>query len=347
MTFKRPSRILALACLVLAFGPFAADEAFAAKKARAKAPRKAVPVSILTPPEASPLDLRVGEAARIAIRNRSNVALVAMDPWTGRVLVIGNPQSGLLTAYQPCSVFKLVVAVAGLTEGIITPESRYTCTDGCWIAQGHGPIDLRRALAVSCNTYFEWIGERLGFDTVRSYAQRMGLGSTTGINIPGETPGVVPTKIPSLGVGHMSSHAQGIKTSAMQLAVLMSALVNGGVINEPQFTSPQAVQVKERSRLSTPPTLALLTPGLFSSVTEGSAQRAFDPGFVTSGKTGSCSGVGWFASSLGYPRSEMVVVAFVRGGNGSAASAVAGEFYRSLLGVPPSSGPGLTVAGSQ
>jgi len=344
MTLRNPSRNLALACLVLALG----GDAFAAPRARRKSIARAVPVSILTPPEASALDLKVGEAVRVAIRNRSNVAIVAMDPWTGRVLTIGNPQSGLLTAYQPCSVFKLVVAVAGLTEGIITPESRFNCTNGCWISPGHGPIDLRRALAVSCNTYFEWVGERLGFETVRAYSQRLGLGSVTGINLPGETAGVVPSKMPSLGVGHMSSHAQGVKTSAMQLAVLMSALVNGGVINEPQFTSPQAVKAKERSRFSAPPTLALLSPGLFSSVTEGSAQRAFDPGFVASGKTGSCSGVGWFASSLGYPRSEMVVVAFVRGGNGSAASAVAGEFYRSLLGVTPPASPTLaTAAGSQ
>lgn len=344
MSFRKPTRILALGCLL----PLLGGPAFAAPKARKSAPARWIPVSILTPPEASVFDLRVGEAARMAIRNRPNVALVAMDPWTGRVLTIGNPQSGLLTAYQPCSVFKLVVAVAGLTEGIITPESRFNCTDGCWISPGHGPIDLRRALAVSCNTYFEWVGERLGFETVRAYAQKLGLGSLTGINVPGETAGVIPSSIPSLGVGHMSSHAQGVKTSAMQLAVLMSALVNGGVVNEPQFVGPQAVKTKERSHLSAPPTLALLAPGLFSSVTEGSAQRAFDPGFVASGKTGSCAGVGWFASSLGYPRSEMVVVAFVRGGNGAAASAVAGEFYRSLLGVPPPTNPTLaTAAGSQ
>jgi penicillin-binding protein 2 len=301
-------------------------------------------VSILTPSSTSFYDLKVGEAARVAIRNRSNVALVAIDPWTGRVLTIGNPKSGLLTAYQPCSVFKLVVAVAGLTEGLITPESRYTCAGGCWISPGHGPIDLRRALAVSCNTYFEWVGERLGFATVRAYAHKLGLGSRTGINLPGETAGVVPASVPSLGVGHMSSHAQGVKTSAMQLAVVMSALVNGGVLHEPQFVSLEALEVKEASRFSAPGTLALLTPGLFSSVTEGSAQRAFDPGFVASGKTGSCSGVGWFASSLGYPRSELVVVTFVRGANGAAASAVAAEFYRSLLGVPPANSATLAAA---
>lgn len=342
MPRRKLHRFKVAVCLVLASG----STAMAAGKAR-KSPRPVIPVSILTPPEASNYDLRVGEAARVAIRNRSNVALVAMDPWTGRVLTIGNPQSGLLTAYQPCSVFKLVVAVAGLTEHLITPETRYNCTDGCWLASGHGPIDLRRALAVSCNPYFEWVGERLGFDTVRAYAQKLGLGSPTGINVPGENNGVVPSSVPSKGVGHMSSHAQGVKTSAMQLAVLMSALVNGGVIQEPQFAPAQEVKSRERSRLSAPGTLALLSPGLFSSVTEGSAQRAFDPGFVATGKTGSCAGVGWFASSLGYPRSELVVVAFVRGGNGATASAVAGDFYRALLGVPAPTNSTVAVAAGQ
>ena len=322
-------RLAALACLLVV----GSQDAFAAarKARRPAAPRR--PVVVLTPPDASSYDLRIGEAARVAIRGRSNVAVIAMDPWTGRVLTIGNPQSGLLTAYQPCSVFKLVVAVAGLTEGVITPDTRYNCSGGCWLAAGHGPIDLRRALAVSCNPYFEWVGERLGFDTVRAWAAKLGLGAPTGVNVPGETAGELPSSVPSLGVGHMSSHAQGVKTSAMQLAVLMSALVNGGIIHEPQFVSPGAVTVKEKSRFSEPAKLQLLAPGLFSSVTEGSAQQAFDSGFVASGKTGSCAGVGWFASSLGYPRSEMVVVTFVRGGNGAAASIVAGDFYRQLLGV--------------
>jgi penicillin-binding protein 2 len=344
MSLGKTIRFLAIPSLLIALE---SDAAASAKPRKAPA-RRPIPVVIQTPPDASSYDLRIGEAARVAIRNRPNVAVVAMDPWSGRVLTIGNPQSGLLTAYQPCSVFKLVVAVAGLTERLITPESRYNCTNGCWLASGHGPIDLRRSLAVSCNTYYEWVGERLGFDMVRNYAQKLGLGALTGINIPGESPGVVPSSVPSMGVGHMSSHAQGVKTSAMQLAVLMSALVNGGVIHEPQFVSQAEVKVRERSRFSAPATLALLVPGLFSSVTEGSAQHAFDPGFVATGKTGSCAGVGWFASSLGYPRSEMVVVTFIRGGNGAAASAVGGEFYRALLGVATQNNTSVaTAAGSQ
>lgn len=340
MPTPHPGRLVVAACLLLACG----SDVFAAKKARKRAPARPIPVSVLAPPEASPFDFKVVEATRTAIRKRSNVAVVVMDPWTGRVLAIGNPQTGLFTAYQPCSVFKLVVAVAGLTEGVITRDTRYNCSNGCWLSPGHGPIDLGRALAVSCNPYFEWVGERLGFDTVRNYSRLLGLGTPTGINLSGETAGVIPTVVPSGGLGHMSSHAQGVKTSAMQIAVLMSALVNGGVIHEPQFVAPEAVTAKVRSRFSAPSILALLSPGLFSSVTEGSAQRAFDPGFVATGKTGSCSGVGWFASSLGYPRSEMVVVTLVRGGNGSAASAVAAEFYRALLGVSPPSTQTLASA---
>lgn len=344
MPLRSLRRVLAVSCLLLAV----ATVATAAGSTRKKQVKRPVPVSILTPEGASAYDLRAGEAARAAIRNRSNVALVAMDPWTGRVVTIGNPQSGLLTAYQPCSVFKLVVAVAGLTEGIITPESRYNCTDGCWLAAGHGPLDLQRALAVSCNTYFDWLGERLGFETVRAYALRLGLGSKTGINLPSETAGVVPSSVPSQGVGHMSSHAQGVRTSALQLAVLMSALVNGGVFHRPQFAASEGLEVKDRSLYPAPGIMSLLAPGLFSSVTEGSAGRSFDTGFVASGKTGSCSGVGWFASSLGYPRSELVVVVLFRGANGAAAANVAGDFYRALLGVPPPPSTSLTgAAGSQ
>ena len=81
----------------------------------------------------------------------------------------------MLRAYQPCSVFKIVVAIAGLSEGVITPETRRTTArKGCWIWPGHGPIDLRRALAVSCNPYFEWVGERLGYEKVQRYAHLLG-----------------------------------------------------------------------------------------------------------------------------------------------------------------------------
>ena len=103
-----------------------------------------------------------------------------MDPWSGRVIALVNPSEALFRAYQPCSVFKIVVAIAGLSEGVITPETTYTCDKGCWMWPGHGPIDLRRALAVSCNPYFQWVGEQLGYERMQRYAHLLGLGSAAG-----------------------------------------------------------------------------------------------------------------------------------------------------------------------
>ena len=79
---------------------------------------------------------------------------------------------------------------------------------------GHGPIDLRRALAVSCNPYFEWVGEQLGYETIQRYAHLLGLGEPSGINLTGETAGCVPAFVRPEAVGHLSSHAAGIATSA-------------------------------------------------------------------------------------------------------------------------------------
>ena len=74
---------------------------------------------------------------------------------------------------------------------------------------GHGPIDLQRALAVSCNPYFEWVGEQLGYEKVQRYAHLLGLGEPSGINLTGETAGRVPSFVRPEAVGHLSSHADG------------------------------------------------------------------------------------------------------------------------------------------
>jgi cell division protein FtsI/penicillin-binding protein 2 len=342
MSVRRHPFLASLIAGAVCFGAGVADvDAAAAKQRRARSRAPAKPIEILAPVGAGTHDLRAAEAARAAIGRRRNVAVIAMDPWSGRVMTVGNPESALSNAYQPCSVFKLAVALAGLERGVIQPETRFNCTRGCWISPGHGPIDLRRALAVSCNPYFEWIGEQVGFDAVVDAGRRLGLGQATGVNLLGESAGALPARPPRQGVGHMSSHGAGVKTTALQLGVLMAALVNGGRVVTPRLaseTEPLAIPVAgaaPSARVAPPGLISLLQPGLFSAVTEGSAQKAFAPDFIATGKTGSCSGVGWFASSLGYPRAEMVVVTLVRGGNGSAASTVAGDFYRHLLGRTP------------
>jgi cell division protein FtsI/penicillin-binding protein 2 len=295
---------------------------------------------VIAPPRASDRDRAVGDACRRELEG-SGGAAVAMDPRTGRVLAVVNPANALLRAYQPCSVFKIVVAIAGLTEGVITPETTYTCQKGCWLWPGHGPISLRRALAVSCNTYFESIGEQLGYEKIQRYAHLLGLGSPSGINLTGETAGRVPEAVRPELVGHLSSHAAGITTTAVQVAVLLSATINGGILFQPQVGGPDDFVPKERWRLPEGTRLDGLAEGFLGAVNEGSAASAFDPDIVVAGKTGSCSQLGWFASYAPADRPELVIVVFMRRGNGHRASVVAGRIYQDLYKVTsPTAAPG-------
>jgi cell division protein FtsI/penicillin-binding protein 2 len=206
---------------------------------------------------------------------------------------------------------------------------------------GHGSIDLQRALAVSCNPYFEWVGEQLGYEKVQRYAHLLGLGEPSGINLTGEAAGRVPEFVRPAAVGHLSSHAEGITTSALQLAVLISATVNGGVVLKPQLSGPEGFTATERWRLPEGTRLEGLGNGFVGAVNEGSASAAFDPEIAVAGKTGTCSALGWFASYAPADRPELVVVVFLRHGSGKGASAVAGRIFRQLFG----GGAAATAAG--
>jgi len=306
-----------------------------ARSIRRHAPRRPPgPPALVVPVAASARDLAVSEAARYGLGAQQG-AVVVMDPYTGRVLTVLNPYLGLSTAYEPCSVFKIVVAVAGLTEHVVTPDTVYNCAGGCWFWPGHGPINLRRALAVSCNPYFEWVGEQLGYERLQKYAHLLGLGAPTGVNLPDEAAGRIPLSVPLNHVGHLSSHAKGVDTTAIQLAVLMSAVLNGGIVLEPQLSGPAGFVPKERWRLPPQAVMGGLTDGFLSAVNEGSAANAFDPDVIVAGKTGTCAGVGWFASYAPADKPEMVTVVFVRPGTGHVASAVAGRMYQYLYKSAP------------
>jgi cell division protein FtsI/penicillin-binding protein 2 len=309
----------------------AAPAAAATRRTTGVGRRPAAPLSVMLPASASAWDLAVGEAARSAL-GRAQGAVVAMDPHTGRVHALVNPSLGMQRAFQPCSVFKIVVGIAGLSEGVITPSTTFRCTRGCWMWAGHGTIDLGRALAVSCNPYFEWVGEQLGYEKVRHYAQLLGLGEPSGINLTGETAGRVPEFVRPSAVGHLSSHAEGIATSALQLAVLISATVNGGVVLKPQLRGPDGFAATERWRLPAGTRLDGLSAGFAAAVNEGSASAAFDPEVAVAGKTGTCAALGWFASYAPADHPELVVVVFLRQGSGHGASAVAGRIFRQLFG---------------
>jgi penicillin-binding protein 2 len=332
----RASRGLVALLLVLAAVP-----SFPAGPRSKRVSRTPALPSVIVPPDASERDLIVGEACRRAIGGTSG-AVVAMDPFTGRVITVVNPRNALFNAYTPCSVFKTVVAIAGLSEGVITPATVYNCQKGCSMWPGHGPIDLRRALAASCNPYFEWVGENLGYEKIRRYAQILGLGEPSGINLTGETAGRVPLFVRPEFVGHLASHAAGIETSAVQLAVLVSATVNGGIVYQPQVGGSSGFVPRERWRLPKGTRLDGVAEGFLSAVNEGTATSSFDPDVVVAGKTGTCANLGWFASYAPADKPSIVLVVFLRRGSGPQASGVAGRIFQEIFRPAPSI---LTAAG--
>ena len=104
--------------------------------------------------------------------------------------------------YSPGSTFKIAVAVAGLEEGVVTPNTTVFCPGGanfygrffkCHLAGGHGTVDMRHAIEKSCNTYFYTVGNMLGVDRIHKWASALGLGERSGIDLPNEIRGIMPS----------------------------------------------------------------------------------------------------------------------------------------------------------
>lgn len=149
--------------------------------------------------------------------------------------------------YAPGSTFKMIVALAALEEGVITPQSRFFCSghlevgDGrfhCWRRHGHGHVDLERGIAESCDVYFYEIARKIGIDKIAKMAERFGLGSKLALDVPGERAGLMPTKSWKravigqpwvLGETLVAGIGQGfVLTTPLQLATMTARMVNGG-----------------------------------------------------------------------------------------------------------------------
>lgn len=227
------------------------------------------------------IDFDLQKVAEEAFQEKTG-ALIAMDPKTGRILamvskpsfdpnvfarnispeewksLVENPFSplqnkGIQGQYPPGSVFKIITAIAGLETGAITPQTQMTCRGiypygnrefRCWREEGHGTISLHRAIVESCDIYFYQVGLKVGVDAIAHYAEEFGLGAPTGIALPHEKPGIVPStswKKRRLGSpwysGETLSLAVGqgyINATPLQLLMLISAIANGGRLYLPQ-----------------------------------------------------------------------------------------------------------------
>jgi penicillin-binding protein 2 len=280
----------------------------------------------------------VRRAALDALGNMNGTVL-AIEPTSGRVLAMVNQQLALSSGAQPCSTIKLSVALAALSEDLITKDTQ--------IALGRrSRMNLTTALAHSNNAYFEALGRKLGFEKVSFYAHQFGLGELAGYHIEGEHLGTYPEhEISSKlgGVGKMCSFGEGVSMTPLQLGAMVSAIANGGTLYYLQHpNSPDEVanfEPRVKRHLDIAPIIPEISDGMAGAVSYGTA-RSLRVNFNEEeilGKTGTCSNAGtrygWFASYAKTDVGRIVVVVFLQGGRptfGPKAAEISGRIYRSL-----------------
>lgn len=276
-------------------------------------------------------DLEARRAAVNALGNHAGTVVV-MDPQTGRVLTIVNQEWAIRRSFKPCSTIKLVTAFAGLNESLIDGSGS--------VARRYFGMGLDDALAYSNNAYFQKVGTDLGSSRMVSYARALGLGEPTGLNVAGETGGRVPNGNENLRI---YSHGDDFEVSPLQLAVMVSAISNGGKLVVPQIprgrVEPAKFQGYMKRQLNFPMmSLRRIVPGMIGAAAYGTARRGVDPSFEVAGKTGSCIGggtwLGLFASVAPIENPRLAVVVILKGQSerGKIAAAVAGQIYSALRG---------------
>jgi penicillin-binding protein 2 len=218
--------------------------------------------------------------------------------------------------YPPGSTFKPVVATAALTAGVLTPETSFTCpgylefgdaTFHCWRHGGHGTLRLRDAIKRSCDVFFYETARRVGIDRLAAMARRFGFGGVLGIDIPGERPGLIPSrdwKLATTGTAWSQGETliagigQGsVLATPLQLATMVARLVTGRAV-VPRLvradglmpTGGDPAPPDFPSLGINPRALALVLDGMNAVVNEQGgtayAARITEPGFAMGGKSG-------------------------------------------------------------
>ncbi len=324
------------------------------------------------------LDPRSGEVRVLLSQPAFDPNLFAghLEPQRWRELVQDplNPlhNRALQAVYPPGSTIKPLFAAAALAEGERNPQQAVSCSGAvtiyghpyrCWLKGGHGRVALQEAIEASCDTYFYYLARDAGIERLARWARLFGLGSPTGIELPGEAGGLVPDEAWSQRVRGHAWYAgetvsvgigQGpILVTPLQLAVAYAALVNGGFLVTPHLVPGQG---KPPRPVGLPPeALAEVRKGMERVVwgSRGTARRLAALGASLAGKTGTAQvmrkkeGVTWrelpweqrhHALFVGYAPAEdpqlVVAVVVEHGGDAAAVAApVAGRVLARALGV--------------
>lgn len=274
-------------------------------------------------------DLRLRQVAINALGDRAGTVVV-MEAKTGRILTMVNQDWAIRHTFKPCSTIKLVTGVAGIQENLIS-------NDGSIIGDSMR-MTLDDALAYSNNVYFQRIGVKMGNQKMIDYARRLGLGARTGINAEGENPGRLPHNNSN---ARIYSHADDFAVTPLQLAVMVTAITNGGNRIVPQMNRVQTETVSFKSiyrdEIGLPyNNVQGVIPGMIGASEYGTARRGMNQSFGVAGKTGSCIGdgtwVGLFASvaPVEDPRYSVVVITRGETERGRIAAGIASQIYNAI-----------------
>ncbi|MCQ9208800.1 MAG: penicillin-binding protein 2 [Omnitrophica bacterium] len=248
--------------------------------------------------------------------------------------------------YSPGSIFKIVVAAAGLESTGLSPEDRQFCSGVfrignrdffCWKLNGHGSKNISSAIAYSCNVFFYKLGLALGADRLSSFARKFGLGLRTGIDLPYESAGFVPSKKWKLkskkerwydGETANFSIGQGyLLTTPLQIARIIAAIANGGYLVQPRIVKKVGAHSSSvlRKKIGLKKeTLEIIKEGMRQAVQQdqGTGQRARIAGIEWAAKTGTAQSPsgpahGWFAGFYPLEQAHTLVLVFLEyGGSG-------------------------------
>lgn len=287
--------------------------------------------------------------------------------------LINNPDKPLFNRaiageYPPGSTIKPIIAVAALAEGVIDESSTINCAGainignhrfGDW--KTHGVTDLRKAIAESCDVYFYSVGggyaniAGLGISRMKKYGEIFGLGKKTGIDLPGESSGLVPDEQWKMdkfqerwytGDSYNASIGQGyVVSTPLQLANYVAAIANNGILYKPRLVSQirkkdgESVDIKPeilQNNADLQGIIKIVQEGMRQTVISGTARSLRELSVEVAGKTGTAQfgsekkTHAWFVSYAPYQDPEIALVVLVEGGGEGSSSAVpmTKEVYR-------------------
>jgi len=353
------------------------------------------------------IDASLQAAMEKAFEGRAGSA-VALDPRTGEILAMTStpaydpnefttgidadlwaslatdPLTPLMNrviqgTYSPGSTFKIIASTAALEEGVITPATTFYCPGYLAVyntvfhcTHSHGVMDLRRAIANSCNVYFYQVGIRLEIARLAKWAKLMGLGAPTGIDLPAEASGLMPSPEWKMRVfktpwyaGETVSVAIGqgqVNATPLQMARVAAVIANGGRLVHPHLARAPAGGGDAPVPLGIrPETIAAVKEGMRAVVAEGTGWRARLSSIEVCGKTGSAQVVaksrlekspnafemlphGWFLAFAPADDPKIALAVLVEHGRsgGESAAPVAREILAHYFGLDRAAGPGAT-----